>query len=191
MASVEKAYKTRRLAFRLPLDPARLLRARERVRDYLHEHHADPQAIEDLVLALEEAMANVVRHSEAERDLEVTLAFHGYDLVMEVRDYGKGFDVDSFRPDVVPELLRSEGRGLFLISKLTDDLQLRRDGGLTVRAQAGYGAGRLSQEFPASMYPLKLPSPAHAPTRTSASGLCSMRSTRASSPSTGSSASST
>ena len=134
MASVEKAYKTPRLAFRLPLDPARLLRARERVRDYLHEHHADPQAIEDLVLALEEAMANVVRHSEAERDLEVTLAFHGYDLVMEVRDYGKGFDVDSFRPDVVPELLRSGGRGLFLISKLTDDLQLRRDGGLTVRA---------------------------------------------------------
>jgi ligand-binding sensor protein len=38
-----------------------------------------------------------------------------------------------FRPDAVPDLMATGGRGLFLMSKLMDDLDLRVDGGLEVR----------------------------------------------------------
>ena len=49
-----------RLSFSLPLDPARLLRARHRVRDFSYEHLTDAQAIDAVVLAIEEAMTNAV-----------------------------------------------------------------------------------------------------------------------------------
>ncbi len=123
-----------RLAFRLPLDPARLLRARQRIRDYLYERCLSGDDINTVVLAIEEAMTNAVRHSGASDDLEVDLHLEGRDLVAEVRDHGCGFDVDAFDAAEVPDLLEAGGRGLFLIAKLMDELQLRRDGGLEVRA---------------------------------------------------------
>ena len=123
-----------RLSFSLPLDPARLLRARHRVRDFLNEHVTDDRAIDEVVLAIEEAMTNAVRHSGAGDDLEVLLHFDGEDLVAEVKDHGRGFDVASFDPHRPPDLLASSGRGLYLIARLMDDLRLRCDGGLEVRA---------------------------------------------------------
>lgn len=62
------------LRFHLPLDPARLLRARHRIRDFLHEYGVQRRAIEEIVLAVEEAMTNAVRHSGGE-DVAVGLGF--------------------------------------------------------------------------------------------------------------------
>jgi PAS domain S-box-containing protein len=123
-----------RLAFSLPLDPARLLRARHRIRDYLHTYGLDVEVIDAVVLSIEEAMTNAVRHSGASDDLEVALRFEGSDLVAEVQDHGAGFDVESFDPTREPDLLEPGGRGLFLIARLMDELALRCDGGLEVRA---------------------------------------------------------
>jgi len=122
-----------RLAFRLPLDPARLLRARQRIRDYLNEQSLDADAIDQVVLAIEEAMTNAVRHSGAVHDLEVDLRFSGADLLAEVRDQGKGFDTATFDPKHLPDPLATSGRGLYMISRLTDQLELHRNRGLHVR----------------------------------------------------------
>ncbi len=123
-----------RLRFRLPPDPARLRRARHRLRDYLQEHLLDPAAVDDVVLSIEEAMSNAVRHSGAGDDLEVELGFEGTDLITEVRDHGCGFDVERFDPQRLPDPLSSSGRGLYLIAHLMDELELRSEGGLRVRA---------------------------------------------------------
>ena len=121
-----------RLAFSLPLDPSRLLRARQRVRDYLWEHGVDADAIDAVVLTIEEAMTNAVRHSGTSKDIDIGLHFEGADLIAEVKDHGKGFDVSTFDPDKMPDLLAPCGRGLYLIAKLMDELALRHDGGLEV-----------------------------------------------------------
>ena len=123
-----------RLSFSLPLDPARLLRARHRVRDYLNEHVADPEAIDAIVLATEEAMTNAVRHSGARDELDILLSFEGDDLIAEVKDHGSGFDLSSFDPQRPPDPQATSGRGLYLIARLMDDMSLRCDGGLEVRA---------------------------------------------------------
>jgi len=123
-----------RLTFSLPLDPARLLRARHRIRDYLYEFGAEPADVDLVVLAMEEAMTNAVRHSGSSEELDVSLCFEGADLVAEVTDHGNGFDVSCFDPSVVPDLFATGGRGLFLIASCMDDLQLRCNGGLKVRA---------------------------------------------------------
>ncbi len=90
--------------------------------------------IDDVVLAIQEAMTNAVVHSGSGEDLEVVLRFEAGDLTTEVRDHGRGFDVASFDPGRRPDLERPCGRGLFLIAHLMDELDLRRDGGLAVRA---------------------------------------------------------
>jgi phosphoserine phosphatase RsbU/P len=121
------------LRFRLPPDPARLLRARERIRDYLSHYCAEQNTIEDVLLCIEEALTNVIRHSCADDDLEIGLGFEGDDLVCVVRDRGCGFDVESFDPTATPDVDGEGGRGLFLMAALADDLQLHSNGGLEVR----------------------------------------------------------
>ena len=117
----------------MPLDPSRLLRARERVRDYLDQLEVPPVAVDETILAVEEACTNAVRHSGSDEAMEISLGFDGSDLIARVKDCGKGFDIDRFDPAAVPDLLATGGRGLFLISRLMDDMGLRVDGGLEVR----------------------------------------------------------
>ena len=122
-----------RLTFRVALEASRLLRARERIRDYLRGHCDDPRAIDEIVLSIEEACTNAIRHSGATDDLMISLWFEGDDLLVEVEDHGQGFDVRMFDRDAVPDLDATGGRGLYLIARLMDHLELHADGGLEVR----------------------------------------------------------
>ncbi len=133
MAKVVSEHVAPQLSFRLPLESARLLRARQRMRDYLREQRVLPKHINEIVLALQEAMTNAVRHSDASDELEVGLRFEGKNLVAEVCDKGCGFDVEGFDPQRLPDLGGAGGRGLYLIAHLMDDLKLQSNGGLKVR----------------------------------------------------------
>jgi serine/threonine-protein kinase RsbW len=122
-----------RLRLRLPLDPSCLHDARGRVRDYLRGHCSDDGVIDDIVLCIEEACTNVIRHSGSLDEMEVLLRFVGDDLVAEVRDHGAGFDEDAVRHCAVPDVDSPGGRGLYLISRLMDEVAVCRNGGFEVR----------------------------------------------------------
>jgi len=64
--------------------------------------------------------------------MQVALRFDDDALVCKVRDHGHGFDIDGFDPEAVPDPLASDGRGLFIIAQIMDELSLRLDGGLEV-----------------------------------------------------------
>lgn len=58
------------------------------------------------------------------------------ELSIRVRDEGEGFDPDSLTDPLAPEnMLKSSGRGVFLIRCFMDDVQLGRapEGGMEVR----------------------------------------------------------
>ena len=120
------------LQFRLPLEPARLLRARERMRDYLQSCCSEQELIDGIILCIEEACTNAIRHSGSQDEMEVALRFESSDLLVEVVDRGLGFDLDGFDPDTVPDPLATGGRGLFLMTRLMDDLTVQRDHGFRV-----------------------------------------------------------
>ena len=121
-----------RLHFRVPPEPAHLLRARERLRDYLRQYCAERQVVDDLVLCVEEACTNAIRHSGTGDDIEISLEFDANRLVAVVKDRGRGFDVANFDPQRSPDPTLDHGRGLFIIAALMDSLELRLDGGLVV-----------------------------------------------------------
>ena len=135
-----------RLGFRLPADPARLRRARERIRDYLYLHGTDERLVNDVVLSIDEACANVIRHSGSP-DLEVAIALDEADLLVSVIDHGCGFDFASFDPHATPDPLSSHGRGLFIMAKLMDDLSLRLNDGLEVHMIMRNAARPATQTF--------------------------------------------
>jgi PAS domain S-box-containing protein len=122
-----------RLHFSLGPEPSRLLRARERIRDYLTQHCSDEALVNDIVLAIEEAATNAIRHSGSPEDIDIQLGFLGDELRATVKDAGRGFDVDSFDARRLPDLMLDHGRGLYIISCLCDELELRCDGGLEVQ----------------------------------------------------------
>ncbi len=122
-----------RLHFRVPPEPSHLLRARERIRDYLCQYCAERSVIDDTILCVEEACTNAIRHSGSGEEIEISLQFDSEQLVAAVKDKGKGFEIAAFDPEIVPDPLSDHGRGLFIIAKLMDALELRLDGGLEVR----------------------------------------------------------
>jgi PAS domain S-box-containing protein len=127
------------LELRIPLEPARLARVRERVRDYLREHCGRAEVIDDIVVSLEEACTNAIQHSGAKDDLQVGLRFDGDVLAVTVVDRGRGIDPSAYQPDRIPDLDATGGRGLFLIGRLMDEIELQNNGGTRVHMRKRTG----------------------------------------------------
>jgi serine/threonine-protein kinase RsbW len=94
-------------------------------------------------VAIRESVINAIKHGnrndatkrvfvefESARPDELT------ELTIRVRDQGAGFDPDVLADPLAPEnLLKSSGRGIFLIRNFMDDVQLQRapEGGMEIR----------------------------------------------------------
>jgi PAS domain S-box-containing protein len=122
-----------RQRFMLAPEAFRLSRVRRRVRDYLTLYCRDRRTVDDMVQCVGEACANAIRHSGSGEEIEITLGFRSDDLEVLVKDKGRGFDAGAFDPEVLPDLLSDGGRGLFLMSRLSDAMELRCGSGLEVR----------------------------------------------------------
>ena len=124
---------TCQLTMTIPADPSAIPKVTDGVIQVLQEKgwpEADVMAVE---LALQEAVANAIRHGcngDATKELQcsVTIDTSG-EVVITVRDQGTGFDPTKVANPLDPaNLLKSSGRGIFLINGLMDDVQFA-DGG--------------------------------------------------------------
>ncbi|HEX5576890.1 MAG TPA: ATP-binding protein [Gemmatimonadaceae bacterium] len=89
-------------------------------------------------VALAEAISNAILRGNGEsakKFVRVRATVSADKVVFDIVDEGDGFDLDEDRPDpTAPENLMSEdGRGLFLMHKLMDDVEQFRDNGNVVR----------------------------------------------------------
>ena len=100
--------------------------------DYVRALCPDEELVDDVVLCVEEACTNAIRHSQSSEVMDVSLAFGDGSLIADVRDRGRGFDVAVFDLGATPDLMGDGGRGLFLMASLMDELSLRVDDGLHV-----------------------------------------------------------
>jgi serine/threonine-protein kinase RsbW len=101
----------------------------------------DEDSLHWVGVAIRESVINAIKHgnkSDATKHVfvEFETAAHVPELVIRVRDQGDGFDPDTVANPLDPEnLLKSSGRGIFLIRNFMDDVRLQRapQGGMEIR----------------------------------------------------------
>ena len=104
---------------RAPLDGAALAGIRARLRAYLETRGVAAQEAADVLLSVEEVTVNAIRHSHGrEVDVSVTVSAHAVQVC--VRDDGVGFR--RARRTRCPDPWSADGRGLFLVSSLMDEV---------------------------------------------------------------------
>ena len=109
---------------RLPRDARSLPLMRGLLRQALEHLSVATPAIEEIVLALTEACANVVQHAGRHDEYQVDVAITDDTCRISVLDEGHGFDFDSAVAPAGSPL--EAGRGLVLMKALVDDLQFVR-----------------------------------------------------------------
>ncbi len=108
---------------RLPVDAQSVPLARGLVRQALEYLGVVADGMEEVLLALSEACANVVRHAAEHDEYQVDVTIDGHVCRITVLDDGAGFD-----PAAVAERPASPldgGRGLVLMRALVDRLDFR------------------------------------------------------------------
>jgi serine/threonine-protein kinase RsbW len=103
----------------------------------------DEDSLHWVGVAIRESVINAIKHGnrhDAEKhvfvEFEATTADVVPELSIRVRDQGDGFDPEEVANPLAPEnLLKSSGRGIFLIRNFMDDVQLQRapEGGMEIR----------------------------------------------------------
>ena len=102
----------------------------------------DEDAMHWVSVAIRESVINAIKHgnrNDASKRVFVEFGTSMGDvpeLTIRVRDQGEGFDPEQVANPLDPEnLLKSSGRGIFLIRNFMDDVQLQRapEGGMEIR----------------------------------------------------------
>ena len=103
----------------------------------------DDDAAHWISVAIRESVINAIKHgNRSDTAKHVFVEFETAtdaavpELAIRVRDQGEGFDPEMVANPLDPEnLLKSSGRGIFLIRNFMDDVQLRRapEGGMEIR----------------------------------------------------------
>jgi serine/threonine-protein kinase RsbW len=129
----------RELDFRIPSDVRYIEEIVEQVvlRCAAHSYPRRHLAL-NVPVALTEALSNAIlrgNREDSSRSVHVHAEVSASRLVLEVRDEGSGFDLDECTEDpTTPEnILREDGRGLFLMRRLMDQVDRFSDGGNVVR----------------------------------------------------------
>jgi anti-sigma regulatory factor (Ser/Thr protein kinase) len=121
----------------IPANPAAIPTVTDGVTHVLEEKKWPEEDIRAVELALQEAVANAIRHGcggDQTKQLQCSVACNeSGEVVITVRDPGTGFNPDTVPDPVEPEnLLKPSGRGIFLINGLMDEVQFA-DGGREVQ----------------------------------------------------------
>ena len=103
----------------------------------------DEDSLHWVGVAIRESVINAIKHGNRHDvaklvfvEFEAVTSDAPSELTISVRDQGEGFDPEEVANPLAPEnLLKSSGRGIFLIRNFMDDVQLRRvpEGGMQIR----------------------------------------------------------
>jgi serine/threonine-protein kinase RsbW len=123
----------------IPSDIGYIERVVEIVRRQVAEMEFDARHVMlNVPVALTEALSNAILRGnceDPEKRVHVRVSVTARQLVMEVRDEGRGFDIDRcMRDPTRPENVeREDGRGLYLMRQLMDSVERYDQEGNVVR----------------------------------------------------------
>jgi len=117
----------------IPADPASISIVTDGVLKMLQDRHWPETEVIAVELALQEALANGIRHgcqNDPSKQIQCCVTVDAANEVMiVVRDPGSGFDDHSVPNPLSPEnIMKSSGRGIFLINQLMDEVEFSEGG---------------------------------------------------------------
>jgi serine/threonine-protein kinase RsbW len=116
----------------LPADARLLPRTRRAIAEYLSEIGASQEHVDDVILALDEACANVIRHAFPDADdgseasFRVLAEITDEDISMSIEDDGVGFAPEAIKAlDLRDDPEAQSGRGLDIIRQVMTSVEVR------------------------------------------------------------------
>lgn len=121
----------------IPADPRAIPTVTDGVMHMLKGKNWNDTKVMEVELALQEALANAIRHGckgDSSRQVQCCVAIDDEgEVMMVIRDPGTGFDTGTVADPLAPEnMLKPSGRGIFLINQLMDEVDFK-DGGREVQ----------------------------------------------------------
>jgi len=121
---------TSRISLNLESTIASVSAVEETALGYAHAAGFAPDVAAHLALVAGEAAANAVIHGnryDPEKRVTATFEISDSALTIKLADQGDGLDPDTIPDPLAPEnLLRSSGRGVFLMRTFMDEVHFRR-----------------------------------------------------------------
>jgi anti-sigma regulatory factor (Ser/Thr protein kinase) len=124
MATIPRSAVHIEFTVRLPVDAASVPLVRGLLRQALQHLGVVATGIDEILLALSEACANVVQHAGEGEEYQVDVAIDDRVCRISVLDEGAGFDLAAVADDR-PRSPLGGGRGLLLMQALVDTLDFR------------------------------------------------------------------
>jgi anti-sigma regulatory factor (Ser/Thr protein kinase) len=117
----------------IPADTAAMQKVIAGVNELLSRKQWPENEIGEVELAVQEALANAIRHgcgNDPDKQVQCCITFDATgELVIVVRDPGPGFDVAAVpNPLEGDNLFKGSGRGVFLINQLMDTVEFTEEG---------------------------------------------------------------
>jgi serine/threonine-protein kinase RsbW len=117
------------LTLSLRSDP--ILEGRRSVARFLASNDVGRHCVQDVLLALTEALSNAARHSGCDT-VTIRVGASTGAVEVQVSDQGVGFDIGLIDLCRRPGLFQTEGRGLFLIAAVMDEVSVDCGPGTTL-----------------------------------------------------------
>ena len=108
----------------VPSDPKYLGLIRKVLQELLESHDVPDDTARRLILCVDEACANVIKHSyegPCDEPIEATFTIEGDDFKVQIRDYGKQCDSSQIKPRCLEEV-KPGGLGTHFINEIMDDV---------------------------------------------------------------------
>jgi serine/threonine-protein kinase RsbW len=102
---------------------------REFIYDCCSQNAVSPKALDDIVLAVDEACTNVIKHAYKflpDGEIKIKLKYSGKKLSVDITDYGKSFDSDMLKRPNMSEYFKMKkvgGLGVHLMKTLMDEVK--------------------------------------------------------------------
>ena len=113
-------------------DLAAMIAVRDRIMDFLHEHCVDEQQEIDIMIALQEGLANAVLHgtrNDPSKVVRCSVDVTPEAITIVIRDPGQGFDTAAATDSTDDGTnLTQHGRGIYLMRSLMDEVSYRHGG---------------------------------------------------------------
>jgi serine/threonine-protein kinase RsbW len=126
-ADAETAWKE----YEFPGVLAHISENRDRVMEFVAEHCPDEGDQIDILVALQEALANAALHGckdDPAKMIHCTVSAGNTDIVISVRDPGPGFDLAVADPENYRATTLTHGRGIVLMRSLMSDVTFAHRG---------------------------------------------------------------